>query len=328
MLEEISTLTKKQDNLSKDYLIVKGNIFNESKIGNITLVEYRLLLIALSKISPLMDKLDFICFSSNDFCNLLNLQKRGMYTHIKKAAKDLASRTLTIEDKQKRKGRTFAYLEEIKYDESNIMLKFHANLEEHILNIRKKGGYTKYFIKNILNLKSLYSVRIYELLKQYENLGKRSIDLTKLKELVGATNKSYNKISNFRLHVLNKSIQEINILTDITINFEEIKEGRAVKTFLFYIKSKKEITDFKTKSKDKLILEIQNNIYKKCGYIFEAKHMNDLHRIILIDLLNKFYNDSFNKIFIRNPNQFFIYQLNEIKQNYDIDKMNKKFPDY
>ena len=56
--------------------------------------------------------------------------------------------------------------------------------------------------------------------------------------------------------------------------------------------------------------------------------MNILHRNILLDLLRMFESGAFNKVFIRSPEKFFIYQLNEIQKNYDLDLLNKKFKDY
>lgn len=326
----MSNMRKKQDNLNEEYQVVKGNILNEAKLcGKITLVEYRLLLIALSKISPLMQSLDYVNFTTKDFCKLLNLKEKGMYSHIREASKKLASRTLTLEDKAKREGLTFAWLHEIKYSEALIRIKFHPNLEEHILKIKKDGGYTKYYIKNILKLKSIYAVRIYELLKQYQKLGHRTISLKQLRERIGAIGKSHNKMNFFRKYILLPAQSEINVCTDIIFDYEEVKEGRQVKEFIFYIQSKLDISDdYKALRKDKLILIIQNQIHCRTGFIFEAKHMNYLHRNILLDLIAKFENGAFNKILIRSPEQFFLYQLNEIQEKYDINILKTKYEDY
>ena len=323
------TISKKQDNLRDDYQVVKGNILNEAVLcKNTTLVEYRILLVALSKISPLSNSLT-VYFRAEEFCKLLGLRRNGMYSYIKDSSKNLASRTLTIENKTQRKGITFAWLSEIKYDESFITITFNHKLEEHILEIRKKGGYTKYFIKNILYLDSLYAIRLYELLKQYQKIGLRTISLYELKAKIGAVKKSYDKMFLFRKYVLIPSKNRVNICTDLVFDYEEIKNGRDVTDIRFFIQSKSEISDdYKTLRKDKLILEIQRMIHNKTGYIFEAKHMNSLHRTILMDLLNNLSKGAFNSILIRNPENFFIYKLDEIQNNYDLNLLNKKYEDY
>jgi len=318
-----------QDNLRDDYQVVKGNILNEATLDNkTTLVEYRILLIALSKISPVTKTLK-VSFKTDDFCKLLNLVRNGMYSYIREASKKLASRTLTVEDKNKKHGETYSWLTKITYNEAYISLIFNPLLEEYILDIKKEGGYTKYFIKNILKLKSIYSVRLYELLKQYVKLGKRTISVEDLKQKIGATEKSHTKMNFFRNRILIPIKNEINICTDLSFDFDEVKEGRKVKSIIFYINSKTDISeDSNNLRKDKLILVLQNKIHDLTGHIFEARHMNILHRNILLDLLRMFESGAFNKVFIRSPEKFFIYQLNEIQKNYDLDLLNKKFKDY
>jgi len=325
-MDEIRT---KQDNLREDYQVVKGNILNEARLcDKTTLVEYRILLIALSKISPVTQSLD-VCFRAEEFCKLLNLIRNGMYSHIRKASETLASRTITLEEKNNKKGVTYPWLRKISYDEAYVTLCFNPSLKKHIIDIKVNGGYTKYFIKNIIKLKSIYAVRLYEQLKQYEFVGKRIFKLSDLREKINAMGKSYNRMNNFRIHILNKAKEEINVCTDIIFDFEEIKEGRKVKEIIFYIQSKMDISnDYKTLRKDKLILLLQKEIHNLTGYIFEARHMNTLHRNILLDLIVKLKNGSFSKVFIRSPEQFFIYQLNEIINKYDIDLLKTRFQDY
>jgi len=321
-------IRNKQDNLRDDFPVVKGNILNEAVLcKNTTLVEYRILLVALSKISPLSRSLT-VFFRAEDFCNLLDLRRNGMYSYIKTSSKNLASRTLTIEDKTKKEALTFPWLSEIKYNESFITMTFNNKLEKHILEILTKGGYTKYFIKNILHLDSLYAVRLYELLKQYQKIGIRTLSVADLKSKLGAVKKSYDKMFLFRKYVLIPAQNRVNVCTDLMFEYEEIKSGREVTDIRFFIQPKFEITDdYINLRKDKLILKIQREIHNKTGYIFEAKHMNGLHRFILLDLLKKFVSGAFNNILIRNPENFFIYKLNEIQKNYDMDLLTKKFED-
>jgi plasmid replication initiation protein len=323
-------INEKQDNLKEDYQVVKENILNEAKIDpRMKLLEYRLILIAMSKISPLAQEVGYIYFTVKDFCELLEIRKDSMYSYIKKASKSLASRTLTVENKKKKEGITIPWLSEIKYNESLIRIQFNTKLEKHILNIKKENGYTKYFIKNILYLKSKYSVRTYELLKQVEKIGEKKFDLIDFREKIGAVKKSYNQMFAFRKEVLKKVIDEINICTDIIINVEETKENRRVKELIFYIRSKKDLNNnLEIARKDKLILRIQNLIHRKTGHIFEAHHINNIHRKILIEFLTDFESGKYNKVFIHSPEAFFINELKTILEKYDIELLKKKFKDY
>jgi plasmid replication initiation protein len=97
-----------------------------------------------------------------------------------------------------------------------------------------------------LKLPSTYSIRIYELLKQYEKIGKRKFDLQELKEIVGAVEQievkgkkvekdNYPLYGNFRQKVLLKAERDLENYTDIRFEFEALKKGRKVKEIMFYI---------------------------------------------------------------------------------------------
>jgi plasmid replication initiation protein len=322
-------LIKKQDNLRYDYQVVKENILNEAKLDpKMKALEYRLILIAMSKISPLSEELGFIYFTAKDFCELMELRKDGMYSYIKKTSQTLATRTLTIENKQCKKGLTLPWFAEIKYDESLIGMLFNKRLEKHILKIKKENGYTKYFIKNVLSLKSKYAMRAYELIKQCEKMGTKVFELEDFKEKIGAVKKAYNQMFVFRRDILKKLIDEINICTDMYINYEEIKEGRKVTHLKFLIKRKSNLSNIETVAKDKIILRIQNLIFKKTGYIFEAKHMNHIHRKILLELIEYFEKNKYISILIEKPENFFLNELKLILEKYDLNLLKKKYADY
>ncbi len=64
-----------------------------------------------------------------------------------------------------------------------IDVSFHPVMKPFLLSL--KSHFTAYDARNILKLPSTYSIRIYELLKQYERIGQRRFDLQELKEIIG-----------------------------------------------------------------------------------------------------------------------------------------------
>jgi len=133
-------------------------------------------------------------------------------------------------------------------DGKYIDISFHPRMKEHLLALKKK--FTTYDARNILKLPSSYSIRIYELLKQYEKIGKRKFDLIELKEMIGALEEvkegakktildSYPLYGNFRQKVLLKAQRDLEKWTDIAFTFEPIKKGRKTVAVLFYIHTNK-----------------------------------------------------------------------------------------
>src|SRR5699024_1404752 len=85
-----------------------------------------------------------------------------------------------------------------------------------------------------MDLKSGYSIRMYEILKKWQKVKQIEIDLKKLRKMTGVYNK-YKEYHNFKKRVLNPSKKEINDKTDINFHFKEIKKGRKVVSICFFI---------------------------------------------------------------------------------------------
>ena len=125
-----------------------------------------------------------------------------------------------------------------------IDVSFHLVMKPFLLSL--KSHFTTYDARNILKLPSTYSIRIYELLKQYERIGKRRFDLRELKEIIGVIEeidtkgkKTYEDVyplyGNFRQRVLLKAQEDLEKYTDIRFEFKPLKKGRTIKEVLFTI---------------------------------------------------------------------------------------------
>ncbi|MCR2042680.1 replication initiation protein [Anaerosalibacter massiliensis] len=121
---------------------------------------------------------------------------------------------------------------EITEDSKELGLYIDKDLIPYILDLKK--NFTRYQIENILQLRSSYSVRIYELLKQYESIEERKINIKDLREYLGIE-EEYERFYDFERSVLKVSKKEINKFTDIKINYEKIKKGRKIIAIKFTI---------------------------------------------------------------------------------------------
>lgn len=124
-----------------------------------------------------------------------------------------------------------------------IDISFHPKMKPFLLSLQSR--YTTYDVRNIHTLPSAYSIRIYELLKQYQKIGKRRFLVQELKEIIGVIEEidvngkkkykdNYPMYGNFKQRVLLKAQKDLKS-TDITFTFDQIKKGRAVHEVVFYI---------------------------------------------------------------------------------------------
>ena len=133
-----------------------------------------------------------------------------------------------------------------------IGISFHPRMKPYLLQLKSK--FTMYDVRNILKLPSVYSIRIYELLKQYEKIGKRKFKVDELKDILGVQNE-YPMYANFKQRVINKAQKDLSENTDIMFTFEEIKIGRAVEDLLFYIQANPKFVILNKNGKEKTAKE-------------------------------------------------------------------------
>lgn len=123
-------------------------------------------------------------------------------------------------------------------EESYIELQFNPVLIPHLLELKEK--FTKYNIRNISELQSVYSIRIFEFIK--ENEFKKDgfeASINELKEMLFMKAEDNNGVelyplyADFKKRVLLKAQEDLTKYCDTTYEFDEIKEGRRVVSIYF-----------------------------------------------------------------------------------------------
>lgn len=218
-------------------LVVKSNSLIEAKY-KLTIREQKIILYLTSQIKKEDEEFKTYTFSIKEFTEMMGL-KNPNYNEILDIIEQLQRKVLRIKiDKGKKKGYasvawlSFAFHSE---SEGTIDMRFDPFLKPYLLQL--KDRFTAYELKNIVELKRSYSIRLYELLKQYESLRERIIDVFELRGLLGIEDK-YSSFGNIKQKILEPSKKEIKDKTDICFEYEEIKKGRKVDRVKFIIQKK------------------------------------------------------------------------------------------
>jgi plasmid replication initiation protein len=99
--------------------------------------------------------------------------------------------------------------------------------------------FTKYYIEQVSDFKSKYSIRLYELIIKWLSVTKtEKYGINDLRSKLGLGVEEYSTMSNFKSNVLDKAISEINKHTDITVDYQQFKKGRVITDIQFSIKAK------------------------------------------------------------------------------------------
>lgn len=214
-------------------LIVKANDLIQARY-ELTLNEQKIILYAVSKLDTNKDNFNIISLNVKEFFKLLNTSTER-YTELREIVKELISKTLVIDTGEGEIISTWLSSLEYKRNTGVIELEFSNKLIPYLLQLKK--NFTRYQIKNILYLSNKHSIRIYELLKQYETISKRTFKVYELKKILLLENQ-YSRFYDFERYVLTPTMEEINEHTDILISYEKIKRGRSIDSIKYTIKPK------------------------------------------------------------------------------------------
>lgn len=174
--------------------------------------------------------------SVKEFSRLARISHKGEYSEVKDITRKLIGRVFTINEPHG--PLQVSWLSSARYQsgEGTVTLRFDPGLKPYLLQL--KNRFTKYNLHLVMQMKSSFSIRIYELLKQYEKIGHRDFTLLELRERLGIESSEYPLYGNFKARILAVAQKEVKAKTDISFEFEEIKIGRSVGKIRFFIKSK------------------------------------------------------------------------------------------
>jgi len=215
-------------------LIVKSNYIVEASY-KLSLGEQRVIYVLASMIRSDDKEFKNYRLTVKEFAEILGTKSKDMYAQVARYIEGLRERDLTI-IKEKSILKT-KWLSSAEYfiDDGFVELCFDPKLKPYLLMLKER--FTKLSVEQMVSFASQYSGRIYELLKQYEKIGERTFKVEDLRSLLGIGFTEYPKYANFKQKILIKTKNEINLDSDLLIDFEEIKKGRKVESIRFIIKA-------------------------------------------------------------------------------------------
>ncbi len=226
---------KKKALLPSSFVVTQSNDLVEARY-NLPLAEQRLVLTMISRIQPEDEDFKPYRISVSEFSEFLGIAKDSAYAECKKITGNLLSRVINI--KEPHRLLQIGWMSSAEYVDGTGMvnLSFDPLLKPYLLQL--KSNFTSCKLEMLLSFKSQYSMRMYVLLKQYEKLKEREIELVSLQEMLGIQKERYKLYADFRRFVLESVQKELKEKTDLYFEFDEIKYGRKVGAIRFRIFTK------------------------------------------------------------------------------------------
>jgi plasmid replication initiation protein len=216
----------------KKQVVVQHNNLIESKY-KITTLEQRFILALVSKIERNDQKFITYEITLTELASLMGISITNMYIEIGRLADKLMSRVLTISTIHGWKKMQWLSYCEYNKKRTVVVCSFHPKLKPFLIQLKEK--FTIYDLSIIARLQSVYSIRIYQLLKQYVSIGKRTFELDDLKEILGIEKTKYKVFKDFRKCVIDQAKKELDLKSDLSFDLEKIREGRKIKWLKFII---------------------------------------------------------------------------------------------
>lgn len=234
-------------------LIVKGNALIEAS-HKLNEVEQRLILLAIIKARQVGDTVEQLMnkeleIHASDYMQAFNVDRTTAYRTLKASVIGLYGAEWGyryVNNKGNLVVRYERFTQSAEYVENEATVKFMFSyaIIPYLVELEKR--FTTYELEQVANLKSKYSMRLYEMLMQFRSTKNLKISLSDLRFRFGLLETEYETMSNFKKYVLDLAVDQINKNTNLKVKYTQKKRGRIIESFEFTFTEK-------TNKKEKLV---------------------------------------------------------------------------
>lgn len=230
---------------TNNYVVMSNNLIKSK--SNLSLNELKLLRLTIMQV--MADDTEFMTYTMPivELGKILGLNDIAhLYREIDTMTNHLMQEIIYIKDENKKnKYKKIQWCSECDYDDGVITIRLHDKLKPYLLSL--KGYYTQYVLEDILMLKSKYTIRIYELIR--EKMRKKvyadRVEVVELSindiRIATNTETKYSQMGHFKKKVIEPAIKEMNDKLGYNIVCDDIKQSRKIVGFRFIIESKNNI---------------------------------------------------------------------------------------
>jgi len=237
----------------KNLVVYKANQVIEASY-KLTLNEQRVVLACVGQVYSKEALLitDEFELSAKDFSELFSVSDKRAYLSLIEVAESLFHRYVVVDNPYPEKPRVkqlkMRWLSSIKYltDDGKIILRFSQDMLPYLSEL--KGTFTRYELKHVGNMTSIYGIRLYELLMQWRSTGKREIEIDWLKKQF-QIEQLYPEMCDLKKRVIDPAVSDINTHSNYNVSWTQRKTGRRVTHLTFTFTEKKPVVELPVKNK-------------------------------------------------------------------------------
>lgn len=226
---------------TRNYVVQANNLIGGKQA--LKLNSAKLIRAAIMQIVPEDAELKPYIITIKDLAELLGVPASNIYRDIEEITDDIIKNPVYV--REEKAGKTIRFIKmpwvtrcEYKAD-AGVALKLNEDLKPFLINL--KEHYTQYTLDSVLAMKSVYAIRIYELIQSKimsrmlpKDGTKIEISVQEIRECCDCEDR-YPAFANFRDKVIDKAVNEINRVTLYRVGYSYTKKGRAVVGIVFCV---------------------------------------------------------------------------------------------
>jgi plasmid replication initiation protein len=218
-------------------LVYKSNALIEASY-RLSVYEQRIILgciVQVRRDEPLTDQ-KLYTVSAQQIAQDAGVSIDRAYQHLKAASERLFRREVTLHEAPNGKGnakvRLTRWVQEVVYqkDQGTVSLRFSQPIVPYLSQLSEQ--FTRYALADVARMDSAHAIRLYELLCQWRDAGRREVSVEWLRDAFQLEGK-YPAIKDFKKRVIEPAVEQINELSPLWVKWEQRKTGRRVTHLTF-----------------------------------------------------------------------------------------------
>ena len=230
----------------------------------------------------------YIYLHKQDLGELLGLEKKNsINVAIDRLYKELSSRVahLVIEEpvednktKVKKVHSVVPIIRQLRWEDDSknaLQIRFTSEVLPYFTQLTS-GNFTTYQLKDLFALDSIASMSLYSyfIKNEYKFTHQQTyevdLSLENIKALIDIAEKKYDRWVDFRRYILDKIVDEINVRTNLQLEYETLKKGRPVVGIRFKVMNRHIVPSVEEKKKVYLNVNFDDNtLVKELGAKFD-----------------------------------------------------------
>lgn len=223
-LSKIHTLCYALD-MNKNLTVTKHNDLIESSY-KLTLDEQRLVLLACGKIDSFNAPPETTTITAAEFGEMFGLSRQKAYEQLHTASARLYERSIKLRDNPEidLKFREMRWIQgRAEYKNGTVELEWSNRVRNYLGCLT--NHLTSYKLESISGLKSVYSIRIFEMMMKFDKTGVRTMSLDQFREQLGIGEK-HKRFADLNKNVIKPALAELKTKSKFVIRVEPIKKGQ------------------------------------------------------------------------------------------------------